>query len=234
MDQKTVFPTETPWVEVINLLSELVVFNNYDFREFLKKFVTIVSDIVPVDSCLIYFHDSDKKQLILIGSKRSHPGEIGNISLKEGEGITGWVAQHKKTVVIEKEAYKDPRFKTFKELPEDQYESFLSIPIIDENGTAGVINLQNRTPISFSKMQIKTLESLVKIISSAFVKTILERKINILENKLEERKVIEKAKGLVMKIKNISENEAFQFIRKEAMKKRKSMKEMSEAILLVL
>lgn len=218
---------------VINLLSDLVVFNHLDFDQFLKKLIKIIAEIIPVDSCLIYFYDRDKKQLILIGSKKPHNLEIGHIILQKGEGITGWVAEHKQTVVLEKQAYLDPRFKLFKELPEDKYESFLSVPIIDQTGVVGVINLQNRKPMSFTKMQIETIESLVKIISSAFIKVALERKVIHLTDKLEERKVVEKAKGILMKEKKLSEEESYSFIRKEAMSKRKSMKEIADAILLV-
>ncbi|SRR5258708_6922372 len=225
---------DTSLADVINLLSELVVFNQYDFQQFLQKFIKIVLQVIPVDSCLIYFYDREKKQAILIGSKKLHDQQIGNIIMKEGEGITGWVAEHQKTVVIEKEAYKDPRFKYFQELPEDKFEVFLSIPILDDQGTVGVINIQNKLPYTFRKEQLQTIASLVKIISSAFKKIVLERKVNNLENQLQERKLIEKAKGILMKAKQINEEEAFHFLRKEAMNKRKSMKEIAEAVLLVL
>src|SRR6266436_1276745 len=117
MDKKKSFHHNTPWTEVINLLSELVVFNQYDFNEFLQKFINIIIDVVPVDSCFIYFYDADKKKYTLIGSKKPHQDAIAKITMEEGEGITGWVAQHQKSVAIEKEAYKDPRFRYFKELP---------------------------------------------------------------------------------------------------------------------
>lgn len=219
--------------EVINLLSDLVVFNHYDFHEFLQRLIKVVSTIVPADSCFIYFYDRRTKQSILIASKKSHEDAIGNVVIKEGEGITNWVVQHEKTVTIEEHAYKDPRFKSFKELPEDTYESFLSVPIVDRSGVVGVINIQNRKPYTFSKQQVKAIESLVKIIASAFAQVVLEGKVDTLKNQLEERKTVEKAKGVLMKIKNMSEDDAFRFIRKEAMNKRKSLKEIADAILLV-
>lgn len=232
MDSKKHAET-TSWPEVVDLLSELIVFNQYDFNHFLQKFIKIISNIISIDSCLIYFYDKDKKQLILIASKKPHKDQIGKISMEVGEGITGWVAQHKQTVAIEKEAYKDTRFKPFKELPEDKYESFLSVPITNKTGIIGVINLQNRTPATFSDDTIKIVESLVKIIASGFAKVVLERKVSTLENQLEERKVIEKAKGIIMKQKAVSENEAYQFLRHEAMKKRKSLREIADAVILI-
>lgn len=221
------------WPEVITLLSNIIVFNQYDFDEFLHKFITILTKIHPVDSCLIYFYDKDKKQLALIASKKPHAPEIGKIIMEKGEGITGWVARHKQTVAIEKQAYLDPRFKPFKELPEDKYESFLSIPIVSESGIVGVVNLQDKNQHTFSKEEIVTVEALVKIISSAFAKVILERKVSHLQRQLDERKRVERAKGLIMKQKSLSEDEAYHFLRREAMKKRKSISEIADAVILI-
>jgi len=232
--KKAVETHHVPWVEVVNLLSELVVFKHYSFDEFLKKLIKVVLKIVPVDACLIYFYDREKKELSLSGSKKPHHKLLGNIILKRGEGITGWVVEHNKIVAISEEAYKDSRFKFFRELPEDKFEAFLSVPIVDEDGVVGVINFQSRLPYSFTKMQIEAIGGIVKIIASAFEKVAADRKVGHLENKLKERQLIEEAKGILMKVKNLDESEAYHYIRREAMAKRKSMREIAEAVLLVL
>lgn len=234
MQKKPENALNVPWVEVINVLSDLVVFKSYDFNEFLKKLIAVIVSVIPIDSCLIYFYDRGKKELILIGSKKPHEKLIGNIVMKRGEGIAGWVIEHNKTVVLEKEAYKDSRFKYFKELPEDKYEGFLSVPIVDISGAVGVINLQSRLPYSFSSEQIQAVEAIVKIIASAFEKVFLDRKVGQLESKLKERQLIEEAKGVIMKVKQLDEAAAYHYLRKEAMSKRKTMREIAEAVLLVL
>lgn len=225
--------TKTSWPDIINLLSDITVFHQYEFQDFLKKLLRIANEVVPVDSCFIYFYNKDSKELTLIASKKPHDEALGHITMHQGEGITGWVAQHKQTVAISQQAFTDSRFKFFKELPEDKYEAFLSVPILDVNGVVGVMNFQNRNSYNFSDEQVKVIEAIGKIISSAFTAIVADKKVNDLEEKLEERKVVEKAKGVLMKVKNISENEAFKIIRTEAMNKRKSMKEIAEAILLV-
>jgi len=233
MDKTKVSYLRVPWLEVVTLLSDLVVFKHYDFDEFLKKVISVGIKIVPADACLIYFYDREKNKLILVGSKKSHDNLLGQITMEKGEGITGWVLEHNKTVAIEKEAYKDLRFKTFRELPEDRYESFLSVPIMDVDGVVGVINFQSKHTYTFSKEQIEVAEAIVKIIASAFEQVLLGRKIGQLQTKLAERKLIEEAKGVVMKVKNIDENAAYHYIRQEAMSKRKSMKEVAEAVLIL-
>lgn len=217
----------------IQLLADLVVFKTYDFDQFLKKLIKLITQIVPTDSCLIYFYDRTHKEFILVGSKKSHKNLLGKLNMKKGEGITGWVADHQKTVNLEKEAYNDKRFKHFEELPEDRFEAFLSVPITDHQGVVGILNLQNRQPYKFKREEVNLIEGIVKIIASAFEKIALERKVDQLETKLEERKSVEKAKGLLMKIKGFSESEAYRMLQQEAMKKRKTIKEIADAVILV-
>lgn len=226
-------PKNNSLLETVNLLSELVVFETYDFSEFLKKLIKLILKCIPADSCLIYFYDTSHQELILTASKKPHGKLLGKIKMRPGEGITGWVAEHQKTVFLTKEAYKDSRFKQFKELPEDKYEAFLSVPIIDKSGVVGVINIQNIKPYSFKDEQIIILEAMVKIISSAFQKIVLERQVSSLQTKLEDRKIIDKAKGILMNKDSLTEKEAYAIIRREAMKKRKSMREIADAVLLV-
>ena len=50
--------------------------------------------------------------------------------IKIGEGITGWVAENRQPVAVAERAYEDFRFRLFNELPEDRFESFLSVPMV--------------------------------------------------------------------------------------------------------
>jgi signal transduction protein with GAF and PtsI domain len=61
-----------------------------------------------------------------------------------GEGLTGWVAKERRMVSIGQQAYKDPRFRFFHDLPEDTFEAFLSVPVISRDEVVGVINVQHR------------------------------------------------------------------------------------------
>jgi signal transduction protein with GAF and PtsI domain len=217
--------------KIATILSDLIVFDRLSLDQFLDKIIKLINKIIDVDSCFIYLYQN--KKLTLFASKKPHQNLLGKITLKEGEGITGWVAEHKKTVAIKEKAYLDPRFKFFKELPEDRYEAFLSVPIIDKQGLVGVINLQNKKPKVFSKKEKQMIEIFASIIASGLRKVILQQKLGLLEEKLEERKIVEKAKGILMKKENLTEEEAYKKMQKEAMKKRKRLKEIAEAVILL-
>ncbi|MDQ3781123.1 MAG: response regulator [Chloroflexota bacterium] len=60
----------------------------------------------------------------------------------------------------------------------------------------------------------------------------LEREVGDLKIALETRKLVERAKGVLMEVHGLREAEAFHRIRKTSMDARKSMKEVAEAVLL--
>ncbi len=110
--------------------------------EVLQGIVSLVVEYTECDACLMYLLDGG--DLVLCASNRPHPSTIGKLRMRWNEGLTGWVARERRLLAISREAYKDPRFKTFGELEEDTYEAFLSAPVIARNRVVGVINVQHR------------------------------------------------------------------------------------------
>src|SRR5215831_1352800 len=124
-------------------------------QEVLQGIVSLVVEFTECDSCLVYLLDND--ELVLCASNTPHPSTIGKIRLKLNEGLTGWVARERRLLAIAREAYKDPRFKTFGELPEDSFEAFLSSPVIARNRVVGVINVQHRAPHQRTGSELEVL-----------------------------------------------------------------------------
>src|ERR1700683_3467989 len=82
----------------------------------LNDVVEFVSTVVKCDSCMIYVLEGEA--LLLRASKNPHPEVVDQLQMNMGQGITGWVAQHREPVVVSRGAYNDPRFRLFNELPE--------------------------------------------------------------------------------------------------------------------
>src|SRR5262245_35989796 len=72
--------------------------------------------VTGTDSASIYVLDDSKGELTLRAVKESPHRVVGRLKLKVGEGITGWVARELRPVALEREAYKDPRFKDLPDL----------------------------------------------------------------------------------------------------------------------
>ena len=98
------------------------------FHAVLAHIVEFVSTLVMCDSCFIYVLEQDR--LVPRASKNPHADIVDHLGLRLGQGITGWVGQHREPVAIPANALKDSRFKIFKDLPEDLFEAFLSVPIL--------------------------------------------------------------------------------------------------------
>ncbi len=121
----------------------------------LSKIVSLVVEYLRCDSCLIYrLEDSE---LVLCASNRQGAAAMGNVRLKLNEGLTGWVARERRLLAIFREAYRDPRFKAFSNLPEDTFEAFLSAPLLSRSGVVGVINVQHREPHTHTGAEMELL-----------------------------------------------------------------------------
>jgi uroporphyrinogen-III synthase len=136
-------------------------------QEVLQGVVSLVVEFTECDSCLVYLTDGD--DLVLCASNTPHPSTIGKVRLGRKEGLTGWVASERRLVAIPREAYKDPRFKKFGELPEDTYEAFLSSPVIARNRVVGVINVQHRLPHQHTGSEMETLTTVGEQIGCVLV-----------------------------------------------------------------
>ena len=196
----------------------------------LGRVVGVVSSIVPCDSCFMYVLEEDA--LVLRASKTPHPDVVDRLKLRLGQGITGWVAEHRQPVAVGQHAFEDPRFQTFNELPEDRYEAFLSVPVLSRGKLVGVINLQHRQPHDYSREDIQLISTIGFLVGAEIEMARLEVENSQLSERLEMRKVVERAKGILQRDLGVTEEEAYLTIQRQSRQRRKSKKEIAEAIVL--
>jgi len=199
-------------------------------HEVLDHVVNLICTLVKCDSCFIYVREGD--ELVLRGSKNPHPEIVDRLKLRVGQGITGWVAEHRQPVAMARDASKDPRFKLFTELPEDSYEAFLSVPILSRGQVVGVINLQKRLPHSHSKREIKLISTIGFLVGAEIEAARLDGEVSQLSEQLETRKVVERAKGILQREMGMSEEDAYLTLQRQSRQSRRPMKEVAEAIVL--
>jgi len=138
-----------------------------DLQAVPQQILELVSQVTAADACLLYLLDESGQSLVLQASKPTHPQNIGRITLRIGEGLTGWVAKERRPVAIGRKAYDDPRFKLFQQLPEDRYEAFLSVPIATRDRLVGVINVQHREPHRHKAETVALVETIGKLVGGA-------------------------------------------------------------------
>lgn len=196
----------------------------------LNQIVGFIETLLSCDSCFVYVLEDN--QLVLRASKNPHPDVIDHLGLKVGQGITGWVAEHREPVILDSGALRDSRFQVFQNLPEDSFEAFLSVPILARGRLVGVINVQHRQPHHYTPWEVQTVATVGFLVGAEIEMARLESENSDLVGQLESRKLIERAKGLLQRDHDIKEEEAYRMMQKESRQRRKSMREIAEAILL--
>jgi len=196
----------------------------------LNRIVDFACSLINCDSCFVYVLEDN--QLVLRASKNPHSDLVDHLGIWLGQGITGWVGWHREPVAIPMKALQDPRFKRFKNLPEDTFEAFLSVPILSRGKLVGVINLQHRKPYHHTETEVRLLSAVGYLVGAELERARLETENLQLSDRLESRKQIERAKGVLQRDFGLDEESAYKAMQRESRQRRKSMREIAEAILL--
>jgi signal transduction protein with GAF and PtsI domain len=216
-----------------------IVASELSLDEMLGEVVGLTAQVTECDACLVYLLERETGEIVLRASQVPHAQDLGNIRMKMGEGLTGWVAEHKSVVALSSKASEDQRFKRFRALVEDTYEAFLSVPLITGGDVIGVINVHHRQAYQHNSDEIALLTFIGEQMGGAIAKSFLaEENARLLEEtqemkrQLETRKLVERAKGLLQNRFNLSEEEAYLRLRNESRRLRRPMKDLAEAIIL--
>jgi len=185
---------------------------------------------MDVDSCSIYLL-ADDDYLVLKATTGLAADAIGHARLKVGEGLTGHAAKTGKPVSAS-HASRDPHFKFLPETHESMFQSLLAMPLVSRGNVIGAVNVQTREGREYSPEEIELLSIIADVAAGELEKAVLYEEIGGLKEALETRKLVERAKGILMKRHRIDEQDAFARIQHQARTSRKSMREVAEAIIL--
>ncbi len=199
--------------------------------EILNTLIRLAVETTGCDACLVYLPDPAGGGLVLRASQPAHSTEIGTLRLKPGEGVAGWVHDHRSVVALARDAHRDARFKRFPALAEDTYEALLSAPLMSAGSVIGVINIHHRGPHQHTPGEIALILFLGEQMGGAIARRRLEEQKLAAERQLETRKLLERAKGILQRTYGLTEEEAYLRIRNESRRSRRSMRDLAQAII---
>jgi len=104
--------------------------------------------------------------------------------------------------------------------------------VLSRGKLVGVINLQHRQPHDYSRQDIQLISTIGFLVGAEIEMARLEVENSQLFERLETRKVVERAKGILQRDLGVTEEEAYLTIQRQSRQRRKSKKEISEAIVL--
>ena len=216
-----------------------IVSSELSLDEMLGEIIGLTAQVTGCDACLVYLLDRDTDEIVLRASQVPHASALGNLRMKMGEGVTGWVAEHKSVVALSANAAADARFKLLPALIEDTYEAFLSVPLVSGGDIIGVTNVHHREEHRHTADEIALLTFVGEQMGGAISKSVLaEANARLVEEtmemkrQLETRKVVERAKGILQQRYKLTEEESYLRLRNESRRLRRPMKELADAIIL--
>lgn len=228
------------WQVAILHRTSRIVSSGLAIDDMLQELVAITVEVMACDACLVYLPDHESGDIVLRASQLPHNAEIGAVRLNVGEGIAGWVAQRKSAVSLSSRAFADPRFKLFTTLIEDTFEALISVPLVRGGEVIGVLNVHHREPHEHTPEEVSVLCFLGEQMGGAIAYSMLadhnvklRKEALLVRQQLEERKIIERAKGVLQQLFGLSEEEAYQRLRDESRRLRRSIRDVSETVLLV-
>jgi phosphotransferase system enzyme I (PtsP) len=178
-----------------------IILHSHDLQDTLDNIVTLVAKRMGSDVCSIYLLEIDGETLTLKATKGLSKASVNRVSMKVHEGLTGLAVETREMVMTDN-APSHPRYKYFKEAKEEQFLSFLGLPLFEHKAPIGVIVVQTREIRHFSDDEISILRTITFQIGS-IVHT--GRLLDSIQNKERERAWFEKE---LAKVQNGSVGEA--------------------------
>src|SRR5918912_1138861 len=156
----------------LRLLTETIaaVNSSLDLEEVLALVASKVAAALGADACFVYLYDERADELVLRATYGTAVDELTRRpKMRPGEGITGSAAAERRPIMIPAQADLDPRFKSFTNLPEDQYQSILAVPILARERLAGALNIRTRQPREFTHDEIDLLVAIAAQVAQTIV-----------------------------------------------------------------
>ena len=156
----------------LRLLTETTaaVNSSLDLEEVLHLVADKVADALAADACFVYLYDERTDELVL---RATHGLSVDEMTrrprMRPGEGITGSAASERAPVMIPSAAHLDPRFKQFPNLPEEEYESILAVPILARGVLAGALNVRTLVPREYRHDEVELLQSIADQVAQSIV-----------------------------------------------------------------
>ncbi len=217
-------------IQALLEISQVISSDRY-LDDVLKLIVTVTANVMDSKICSLWILDEKEKALKIRATQTMSEEYLKERSLKLGEGVVGYVAQQKKPLVIPN-VLEEPRYKEKELARKEGLVSMLSVPLAVKDKVIGVINCYTSHPHEFTETERAVLTTVANQAAICIENTELMVKTKVIQEELETRKLVERAKGVLMKRHGLTEEESFKRIRKASMDSRKTMREIAEAILL--
>ncbi|NLE91116.1 MAG: GAF and ANTAR domain-containing protein [Elusimicrobia bacterium] len=199
--------------------------------ELLKLIVHVTAEVMQSKICSLMLLDPETKELVIKSTQSVSERYNNKPNIKLGEGIAGMVAKDNK-LLCSGDVRKDRRYVNREIARSEAIVSLASVPLAIKGKVIGVLNCYTSEEHEFSPAELDILTTVAAQAAAAIENAELDLRARSAEEALQTRKLIERAKEILSQDANMPPSEAFRLIQKQSMDKRKTMKEIAEAIIL--
>jgi uroporphyrinogen-III synthase len=125
---------------------------------------------------------------------------------------------------LQSNPHQEPAFRRFPEVAQFELNRLLVVPLRSKAELFGVLTLGRRLDNPFADTEVQHVEQAAQLLTA-----VLQR--DSLELKLEERKLVERAKGILQKRRRLSEEQAYFALRNQSRRERLSMARIARTII---
>jgi len=224
------FRIYTRQIEALSKVANLITSGLY-LEELLRLVVNVTAEVMNSKISSLMLLDPDKKELIIRATQSVSEEYNKKPNVKLGEGIVGIVARDNKPICVS-DVRQDPRYINRDIAIKEGLCSLASVPLAVKGRVIGVLNCYTSKRHKFTKDELALLTALANQAAIAIENAELDLRAKTAEEALTIRKIVEHAKDILAQEANIAPMEAYRLIQKQSMDKRKTMKEVAEAIIL--
>jgi signal transduction protein with GAF and PtsI domain len=221
------------YIKALSDISSAITSDLY-LEDILKLIVMVTAKVTGLEICSLWLVDNtvSPKKIRLKATQAIDPEYVKDRALDMAEGVVGFVATHNQPLIV-KDVLQEPRFKEKEMAKKVGLVSMLSVPLrVKNDEVIGVLNCFTAELHDFKETEIDLITAVANQAAVAIFNTELMVKTKVIQEELETRKLVEKAKEIIMDRRNLGADEAFRWIQKRSMDSRKSMRTIAEAILL--
>jgi len=221
------------YIKALKDISQAITSDLY-IEDILKLIVMVTAKVTGVEICSLWLVDErhHKKTIRLKATQTIDPVYVKDRSLGMNEGVVGFVATHNKPLILE-DVLKEPLFKEKEMAKKLGLVSMVSVPLnLKDDEVIGVLNCFTTVLHTFSETEVNLITAVANQAAVAIYNTELMVQTKVIQEELETRKLVDRAKEVLMRRRKIAANEAHRWIQKKSMDTRKSIRQIAEAILL--
>ena len=225
--------TYDKYIKALMDISRAITSDQY-LEDILKLIVMVTARVTGVEICSLWLIDESvtPPKIRLKATQAIDPDYVKDRSLNMDEGVVGFVATARRPLIVE-DVLMEPRFKEKDMAKKLGLVSMVSVPLeVKDKEVIGVLNCFTSEPHHFLEAEVNLITAVANQAAVAILNTELMVKSKVIQEELETRKLVERAKEILMRRRQIDPEQAYRWIQKKSMDSRKSMRQVAEAILL--